>query len=375
MFKILLAAFALLAVASATDVYSAFYTNGDCTGAAEDSLKSTLGQCFSANTASATEYRRVSFDGTDTYSIGFYSDSDCQTTLTTVDSANPFTGSADACTEFTYSSVAKSAKILSGSDYASNSEANYDCTSGQCVEITNEPTNAPTTNAPTLKTEWYTATYSDDQCSAVVLGLYKFTLGQCSVTNDTSNPWSKYGSVNWLEYGDVNSPDASITASKLTLDGSTYSFDVYSDSTCTTRSVWRSTFSPAQYTSVMSPSPITGAADACSAFTIIQGAYGSDFSGSFKVLSLAAETRGGEAEALWDCTSGSCVDATNSAGKRSSVPLPCALSHALVFSACLNRNPFCLPCCHGSVDCIKARLSTPNKSTKHKWRTLDTVAS
>ena len=145
-------------------------------------------------------------------------------------------------------------------------------------------------------TDVYTAAYSSSGCSGYTASS-KLTLDLCFGTGQ--------------DY-----------YAKLTLSESTYSYTMYANSSCST------TYSSA------SPNPVTGAADGCGNTTV-------DYSSvSFKVLSGSAYAS--SATAYWDCTSGACTS-SNSAGKRSPVPLPCALSHAFVsahvsvgiLSACL----------------------------------------
>jgi len=283
---------------SATDVYSAIYTSGDCTGAVAQSAKYTLNQCAVSEVnagGSPTEYRKITFDGT-TYSTGFYSDSTCSTTLSTY-SANPYTGEAGACTAYTADGVSKSAKILSGSDYASNSQANFDCTSPtnapECVEITNDPTTAPT-SAPTNDGVIVTI-FSNGDCSSTPLICYLVTLDNCY---QTVNPAGSDGTV-FSEGG----------GSKLTLSGSSYSYGIYVSNGCETLATPPSNGEPQSLCA--DPNPITGAADACNAFTLYPGWKVASVPYSLKVMSSSDYVT---ATNTYDCTSGSCVaPASNSA--------------------------------------------------------------
>ena len=141
MAKLLLAtAFALLAVASATDVYTAGYSSADCSGNPDSSSKATLDLCSFYD----PDYRKVTLSGS-TYSLAGYTDSSCTTSGTNL-SPNPVTaGAADACAQFTFSGTARSAKVLSASDYASGAAATRDCTSGTC---TTTSTNSAGTRSP-----------------------------------------------------------------------------------------------------------------------------------------------------------------------------------------------------------------------------------
>merc|ERR1712195_122805 len=103
----LLAAFALLAVASAHEIFSAFYSSADCSGNPSSSSKITLDVCYQN---APGDYRKVTLLGGTTYSNAAYSDSSCTTSQTAM-SPNPVTGVADACASYTSSRTARSAKI------------------------------------------------------------------------------------------------------------------------------------------------------------------------------------------------------------------------------------------------------------------------
>ena len=155
----LAATFALLAVASGTDVYlMGGYATNDCTGTTWNSMKQTLGQC----TAGAGYHFKTTLSGS-TYSYNQYTDSACSTPATYI-VPNPLTGVADACIGYQLNGTA--ASIAFSTAYASGAETNYDCTSGTCALATPAPTSAPTsapTNAPTNAPT--TAPYMCDICA------------------------------------------------------------------------------------------------------------------------------------------------------------------------------------------------------------------
>jgi len=292
---------------SAIDVYSAVYTSTSrCTGALE-TFKDTLGQCSNAG----DYYRKITIWGEE-LSTGWYSDSHCLTTLTTV-SPNPYDvqdydlaqSKSSACTPYTVSSAARSVKITldvtTYSDYASNSATNFDCTSGTCVKITNEPTNVPP-SAPTNDGVIVTI-YTDGSCPSDALTCYLVKVDQCYD--------STVGAV-----GDYSHTGGSF---KLTLSGTTYSYTMYKTTGCADGDIANlpPTDKPATYNGyASSPNPITGAADACTDFVISPLLQylrvDADKAYSLKVMSSSDYVT---ATHTYDCTSGTCttVTATNSA--------------------------------------------------------------
>ena len=93
--KLLLdATFALLAVASATDVYAASYSSNGCSGNLTSS-KVTLDLCYdTGNGYYAKTTSRFEWVGLSTYSYAMYDDASCSTTNSSA-SPNPVTGETD----------------------------------------------------------------------------------------------------------------------------------------------------------------------------------------------------------------------------------------------------------------------------------------
>merc|ERR1712166_1443056 len=129
--KLLLAAFALLAVANATDVYTSGWTyegplcSGHCAGNPSDSVKFTLAKCTYVDSLSL--YTMIS-SVTGGYTWQSFSDASCST-LTGINDGL----SVDTCTEHPGTSYTPCVQVLrAGSGYASGATNTYDCTSGTC---------------------------------------------------------------------------------------------------------------------------------------------------------------------------------------------------------------------------------------------------
>merc|ERR1712086_74293 len=131
--KLLLAAFALLAVANATDVYTSGWTSsgpsggcsGYCAGNPSDSVKITLAKCTYVDSVSL--YTMI-ISVTGGYTWQTFSDASCSTQTGINDAL-----SVDTCTSHPGTSSTPCVQVLrAGSGYASGASNTYDCTSGTC---------------------------------------------------------------------------------------------------------------------------------------------------------------------------------------------------------------------------------------------------
>ena len=138
----LLSAFALLAVANATDVYTARWSSDTCTGNPVDSAKVTLGTC----TYDGIQYEKITYGGGE-YTWKAYSDNSCYfqsggTSVTTAGACLPYPGDAG---------TTPGAQVLSAAAYPSSVTNSYDCTSGTCSLVaSNSACKCP--SAPILHT-------------------------------------------------------------------------------------------------------------------------------------------------------------------------------------------------------------------------------
>merc|ERR1711865_290569 len=126
--KLLVIAFALLAVANAADIYSSSYDGLTCAGTATSTSKITLDKCYNNGDGGYEKVYHSATSGTYTFTT-FGTDTTCTT------STSGLIAAIDTCVETgaTASSPTATGSGKFQSSYTSGALATYDCTSGTCV--------------------------------------------------------------------------------------------------------------------------------------------------------------------------------------------------------------------------------------------------
>ena len=154
--KLLLAAFALLAVANAVDVYLVEYADTACSGNnPERSVKVTLGQCtYDADLPAADQHSRLTLTG-GKYTWTPYPSGNCASSPNPGDAGEPGTAVPSMSVDYCYLKSGKSAKILlagSTADYMLTATNSYDCTSGSCTSTASNSA-CKCSSAPCIRTK------------------------------------------------------------------------------------------------------------------------------------------------------------------------------------------------------------------------------